>query len=314
MTYPSREEILTAFRSHDIQPPDLTRLLQHWPAGISPHLELLRKDIDAWPEWVVPPGKTLEKSKQADWGFMHAMWFPYEGYEGIWIATLLNVWLFLWDDEFDTRAGSMWENFPAAEKFRQETINFVRSGLGLAASDDDNRNPYDVTSDKRIYGLGEILKEIRGTYSVFQRKIPMREIELYIREQEYEQKIRVSGVVPSVEQFCELAYGYPILELPAPVFEDPDFKIIWHHAAGLLAAVNDVYSLRKEIANDDAIDSLVAIFYAQLGSNRSIDAAWQAIVNLITDRIKEFDEAADRLSTTKRYNDIEALSDNNGTA
>lgn len=60
----------------------------------------------------------------------------------------------------------MWENFPAAEKFRQETIDFVRSGLGLAASDDDDCSPYDITSDKRIYGIREILKEIRGTYSV----------------------------------------------------------------------------------------------------------------------------------------------------
>lgn len=33
-----------------------------------------------------------------------------------------------------------------------------------------------------------------------------------------------------------LTYGYPLLELPDSVFGDPDFKIIWHHAAELLAA------------------------------------------------------------------------------
>lgn len=68
---------------------------------------------------------------------------------------------------------------------------------------------------------------------------------------------------------------------------------------------------QQQKANDNAIDSLVPIFYAQLGGgSSSIDAAWQATADLITDRIKDFDEAADRLCARyKKYNSSDVDSD-----
>lgn len=45
--------------------------------------------------------------------------------------TFLAIWLFLWDDELDEPTGQHSNSFESAQKYRKETVRFIRSTMRL---------------------------------------------------------------------------------------------------------------------------------------------------------------------------------------
>ncbi|KHN95383.1 Terpenoid synthase [Metarhizium album ARSEF 1941] len=281
-----REGVLETMKSASLEPPDLDHLFEHWPRATSPHYRILREEADAFLTWVVPPGRKRESYLASDFAWLFASWFPYAPLEALKILTCANIWLFLWDDEIDAATGSLWDAWDAAEAFRQVTKDFVRACLGLAR---DTGDPYALADDIRIYSGGKALGRLAKIYG------------------NVEQRVRLSDSIQTIEQFCSvrpassgasqemcylpLACGYPVLELPGKVLNDAAFQTCWSRCEEIVAYVNDVWSVRREI-DDNAIDSLVPLFYAQQGD---LDKAWLLTVDMIATKVKEFDDAAESL-------------------
>ena len=73
----------------------------------------------------------LRKLKAADFTYFTALWWPKAELQELTILAFLNIWLFTWDDEIDTPAGSYNQSFEAAQEYRRETLQFVTQSLGL---------------------------------------------------------------------------------------------------------------------------------------------------------------------------------------
>jgi len=222
-------------------------------------------------------------------------------------VTYIAIWLFIWDDEIDSAAGSMWEDWEAAQAYRQETIEYVRWTLGLAP---DGEKP--KTQNHIILSFEVIGTAIRDSCTTGQRQMVYDEMEDFMQMSEQEQRLRLTNDrLPTLEEFwgyrlgssavfiCLAVneYAYGDIELPPEMFQDPDMRCIWEQTNIIISAVNDMLSLKKEIARD-AIDSVIPLMYVQLGS---IQAAMDKTMEFVAAMIKVFDEAERRLY--KRYGD-----------
>ncbi|EED22466.1 conserved hypothetical protein [Talaromyces stipitatus ATCC 10500] len=206
--------------------------------------------------------------------------------------------------QIDNAAGSMWEDWESAQKFRLDTIQYVQYCLGLAPSNQE----YSESTNPIIRAFDVIGFAIRDSCSLSQRKMVYDEMNEFMKQSEQEQRLRLNNdSLPSVDEFWSYRlgasavficlaineYSYGDMDLPTAVFEDPDMKEIWQLTNIIISAVNDMLSLKKEIARD-AIDSVIPIMYVQLGS---VEAAMDKTVEFVVSMIQKFDEAEARLLT-----------------
>lgn len=89
------------------------------------------------------------------------------------------------------------------------------------------------------------------------------EIRYYLEMSENEQRTRLAGVIPSLEEFWQYRLGcsavfvclsfnefaWPDMELPAEFYVDEDVKEIRKCTNMLVAAFNDLVSVKKEIVS-----------------------------------------------------------------
>jgi hypothetical protein len=59
-----------------------------------------------------------------------ASWWAYAPYEALLIATLLSIWLFVWDDESDSvEFSDLINDFEKSCAFRRETMAYIEASL-----------------------------------------------------------------------------------------------------------------------------------------------------------------------------------------
>ena len=103
--------VLAKLRGQKVVLPNLHRIFEAWPKGISPHYEELRQDADKWlkryelvltgicadslmmePSWFSYSSR-LRHIKAADFAYLGATWWPYASYERLKIVTYLTIWV-----------------------------------------------------------------------------------------------------------------------------------------------------------------------------------------------------------------------------
>jgi hypothetical protein len=89
------------------------------------------------------------------------------------------------------------------------------------------------------------------------------EIRLFMEMSELEQRMRLAGVIPSVEEFWRYRLGssavtvcmalnefsWEDMNLPSTFYEDDDVKKVLIHTNTIISAVNDLLSVKKEIVS-----------------------------------------------------------------
>ncbi|GME45697.1 Terpenoid synthase [Neofusicoccum parvum] len=301
MSFDPREQVLAQLRNRSFIIPDLSPCFRDWPIKCSPHLEQIRKDVHAWLEETLGPGRALEISKRADFGLFGATEWPYASYERCRIACLFCAWVFTWDDEIDSSLGSMGDDLESAQTYRYETIQFVKETLGLAP-------PSETPPSNKIIRNFEIVgKALREAYTVEQRWRFFAEVDRFMKGTEDEQRRRLlSRDLPTLAEFWEyrlgssavyicsslIEYAFGDMVLPEGVWEDADMKTILRNTNIHLSGLNDLYSIKKEIANS-AVESLIPILMANEG--HTLTQAVNHVANFVAERSAEMDECADRL-------------------
>ncbi|MCJ1436765.1 hypothetical protein MMC27_006147 [Xylographa pallens] len=224
--------------------------------------------------------------------------------------------------EIDLSTGSLWDDVDGAQNYRTETLDYVRLCLGLSY-DRDWRSV--KPSSPIIRGFEVIGKALRSAYDVEHRERFSQEMKVFVEMSEREQRVRLNGVLPSVEEFwgyrlgssavgvclAALEFTYDDMQLPASIMHNADMELLWDQTNIIISTVNDLLSLKKEMACG-SIQSLLPILYVKLGS---IQAAVDQATKLLIASVRVFEEVAQRLvepqgsSTAKSNPKIRAFID-----
>jgi hypothetical protein len=299
-----RIRLLSSLRDQTIHIPDLVPLFSHWPTKTNSALDHLRLEAQDWLHRTTPPGPVLSELLISDFGFFGATWWPCASFERLRIVTYLSIWLFVWDDEIDHSDGTMCDEFGAAQAYRNQTLAYMRYSLGL----EDILHDPSITNPI-ILNFAPVGDALRSIYTREQRQRVYDTMQFFMNMSEHEQRLRLSGAIPSVEEFWRYRLGssaVPVclafnelswegMDLPRDFYEDADVKKIQKYTNTIVSTVNDLLSLKKEIRRG-AIDSLIPIYLHKVGD---LQTAVDIVVAFLAGEIKAMDEAA--LSLFKRY-------------
>ncbi|CAD6568591.1 MAG: hypothetical protein ASARMPRED_001869 [Alectoria sarmentosa] len=267
---------------------------------MNPAIDQVRREVDEWLTRSVSDHSKLEKLKGGDYGLLGATFWPCASPERLRVATLLSIWLFIWDDEIDSDVGSLSADFDMAQKYRSDTLNSVQNYLGL-----DARGEAPTTIDNVIRSFQVIGDTLRDDCTIEQRRHLMDEIRFFVTKSEVEQRLRLNKHVTSLEDFWRYRLGSGAVrvllclneycndvDLPAHVMRDENMRTLWDLTNINICSINDLFSAQG------STESLIPILYSELGS---VQAAVGEVMTLIQYTIKELDVCAERLLQRFKY-------------
>ncbi|KAL9078210.1 MAG: hypothetical protein Q9157_002863 [Trypethelium eluteriae] len=261
----SRRLLLDSLKGQRIHIPDLHVLFQHWPISINKELERLRFDVDRKLQDFLP-------------GMMAKV---------------------------DAEVGPLASDIQKAHSFRAETIPYVKDCLGIS-----EKVPGVCPSSSIIRSFMAVSEEVCKVYNEEQRSTLVDEIAFFMRTSATEQKARLAPEMPSLPDYIECRMGTSavgvtcgIIEyayekaLPSVVMKDPDMKVLWAQVNIIVWVVNDLLSIKKEIAQD-TVDSLIPLLYLKHGN---VQDAIEIAVSGLEAEIRNFDEISGKLQARYSY-------------
>ncbi|TAQ83097.1 hypothetical protein B7494_g8579 [Chlorociboria aeruginascens] len=313
MAQPFTDRSLLAqyLQSQQVSIPDLRPIFEDWPGtyqeNLCPQEQLqeLRRIVDAKLQSLHSSGavKSLKPLRAADFASFTVLWWPHAALEEQRILAYVVIWLFTWDDEIDEPTGSVADDFQGAERYREETEQFVKFCLQL--------------SDKGTPGQGHpIVQSFRdigdalcGAYDAAQRERFFAEISMFMRMSKREQDIRLQGKLPSLDQYWEFRMGTSAVyigvsmgefanrrTLPKEITDSKTMRRIWDETNVIISITNDLLSLRKEIRLG-CVDSVVPLTCA---TGVDVEVAIQEAVRQLEESKRRLDEAAVELEAENR--------------
>ncbi|PVI05614.1 terpenoid synthase [Periconia macrospinosa] len=309
------ERIFDLVRGRTVNVPDLQAMMEHWPADTNPNLELLESATKARFEWLFPGAenqKRLKKMHKTYAALFAAMWWPYAPVEALYTAAWLSIWLFVWDDETDSAEFSdIVYDFDRACDFRTETLRFIRESLRLPDNSDsrDCPSPSDSTASLGpenifIYNFEDVGRAVSEFENGRLAAKFYDELEVFVKMTELEQKVHLSGELPTVSEYLErrmgssgvhvclvlTEYAYQI-EIPDAVYHETEMKVLWHETNMNISVCNDILSAKKELQVGQT-DSLIPLLAVELGS---VQSALDVASKMLQDSVIAIDAAADAL-------------------
>ncbi|KAF2121055.1 isoprenoid synthase domain-containing protein [Lophiotrema nucula] len=231
----SRQQLLDSLRGQNLHIPDLRVIFQHWPQAVSPHLEGLKLDVPDRLLNLTSSSKKLARLHKAEFGLFSATWWPTASLERGKILTCLCMWLFIWDDEIDAEVGRLAGDLKASQKFRDTTIRYIKSCLGLS-------NAKYPTPENRIIAFFKVIGDATlEAYTLDQRELLLKELEFFMETSEVEQRRRLSEDLPTLDEYitCRMGtsavgvtsafneFASDLAPLPTHVMNDPEIRTLW---------------------------------------------------------------------------------------
>ncbi|KAL1877797.1 hypothetical protein Plec18167_004766 [Paecilomyces lecythidis] len=195
-----RKRLVRSLRGKTFIIPDLESIFHHWPYAVNPEVDRLKKELNQRMEQYFS-GNMLRKMQQADAAVFGASWWPYASYDTLYVAACLGLWLFAWDDETDSvEISTMLNDSERGAAFRQETKDFIRQFLVPDSDHSISKNP--IITNFEVVGVA-----IRDACTNSQRETFFRELEYFIDMVDEEQKVLLSGRLPTVEEYQRRRMG-----------------------------------------------------------------------------------------------------------
>jgi hypothetical protein len=214
---------------------------------VSPSELIINPLSDQSLDSLCPDPVKATKLKSCDFALFAASWFPQAGFEELRILSFLAYWLFAWDDEIDQESGVLAHDFTAADQYRRDTIEYVAQCLELETcdssassvqSDNDALWPphpivrsFDVIGkalcEAYDYGVSApsffksitpfpMSAELYDHYSFKfvncvshsdQRQTFFEEMVYFLEKSEAEQQMKLSKLIPNVQEYNEIRLG-----------------------------------------------------------------------------------------------------------
>ncbi|MCJ1312340.1 hypothetical protein MMC25_006014 [Agyrium rufum] len=299
MMYSSSQSILDSLRGQSVTMCDLNRLYSTWPKETHPEVDRLRADVDRWLDETMAGSPSFKVLKKSDFGLFGATWWPRAPFDRLRIVTYLAVWLFTWDDEIDSSLGSLWDEMDHAQAYRAETLRYVAQCLDLPVSDCQSHFEPSSPIISNFLVIGTAIREL---YDMEQRQRFYQEVECFMEMSEREQRLRLNSTLPSIEEFWKYRLGSSAvgiclalqeislgdMHLPSSTLDGAEMRLLWDQTNIIISTVNDMLSLKKEIANG-SVESLIPLLYASSGD---VQVAMNQTTLFLIASIREFDETA----------------------
>ncbi|KAI9728456.1 MAG: hypothetical protein M1828_003857 [Chrysothrix sp. TS-e1954] len=196
---------------------------------------------------------------------------------------------------------SLSENLEEGRKFRNDMNAMISRSLGFGNNEQDMEN---LQVPPVIGCFSEIGNAIRQAYNDDQCRRLVNEICLFTNMSAVEQQAHLTERMPTVREYQDERLGYSgvgvglalleycfAMKLPHAVLEGQDFQIIRKETNTSMSIVNDLLSLKKEVAQGQ-VRSLLPILYANIGN---IQSAVDAAMVMLKHSIKKFEQAAHNL-------------------
>ncbi|KAI0441626.1 isoprenoid synthase domain-containing protein [Xylaria telfairii] len=310
-----RGQLLLNLRGRTARIPDLRPIFEGWKGihhhHISPYVGHLRKTVNERIQSLNFSDSKQELLEQADFGLFTALWWPEASFERIQILAYLVIWIFTWDDEIDEPTGAYSESFSDAQTYRAQTLHFVETCMGLSEISSDN-NSLSCRQNGLVESFGVIGSALRNCYDISQRRRFRDEIARFMDASEAEQRGRLNGEVPTIEEYWAFRMGtiaayiasaageYSMgAHLPQELMDSKAMRALWDETNVITSITNDLLSLGKEISLG-CIDSIVPLTFA---STNDLHEAVLLSVEALSASKQRFDEAAVALLAETRETD-----------
>lgn len=133
----------------------------------------------------------------------------------------------------------------------------------------------------------------------------MQQLEFFVEMSELEQRVQLSGHLPSLESYqrrrmgtsavgvCMAIHEYALdMCLPQYIVDSPNMQSLWKETNIIISVYNDILSVKKEVAQNQ-VDSLIPLLY--IANDHDPQAAIDDATKILVDAIAHFELAADAL-------------------
>ncbi|KAI1451771.1 terpenoid synthase [Annulohypoxylon moriforme] len=297
---------LRGLRGKLLQVPDLRPIYASWTSGLNPHCEELRAFIDEKIDIYVKNEKARAKTRAIDLGWFASLCYPSAEMEQLKTMALMSMVFFIFDDtidkEIDDETPDFASDFDAATKLRQDSIAYMRYKLFQGC----NKPVVDaepLCAPQEFASFAEFAPRVTaaGPGQVDIEKLA-DDIQDFIDTNALEQTYRLSGSIPSIEEYWTYRHGvgavFPYctlhqyvnnISLPDGLAWCEEVRVLRLETSFQPLLCNDLYSLKKEM-KEDTPTNLVPIMVAETG--KSLDVVVHELVEQMYSSARKFDVAA----------------------
>ena len=294
----NQNAILNALRGQTLCIPSLTPLFRTWPAPQpNPHYRSAVPLVDQAIDRIAATQPLIAKRKRDDIALLTALWYPHADQHVLQTLAWFAVWVVCWDDCVDANEGDLAGDFDKAERWRFKSLEGSRESLRLD----------DTGSNGQVDAINAIFKDFGNSF--YQCPKPQRqrlydEVQFFIKCCSTEQKLQLERFIPDYDSYmsfrlgtiggrmlCALVEHATSDELP-PLIADSVYRVeIWNQVCILLTLLNDMLSLKKELASDCVINAVSAL----LSLEKDLAAVIGDLKGKMREAVEKFDRAAESL-------------------
>ncbi|PYI35303.1 terpenoid synthase [Aspergillus indologenus CBS 114.80] len=298
----STDELLATFRQkirgQKATIPDLYALFPDWKPVIHPGYERARHEVlNPWIERWVPNRATSRKLQKADFGVFAAIICARSSFEVLCTVSKAFAWYFIWDDIFD--CGILANDKDKAREYRAQSIQYFHAVLG-EKDDFPNLTCLPEELHHALLCWNEVADHIRSVRSKDTLEVLLRQKLYYVESVDTVDTVYSGNHVPSLKQYLSrrerTAGVYPVIatipfihgiDVSQQQLDSELMQLLWKHTSHLVHMINDMFSLRKEIA-DGQIENLIPVL--MLNNDVDCDAAMKWAVKLVEEAAQSFQD------------------------
>jgi Terpene synthase family 2, C-terminal metal binding len=229
---------------------------------LSPHFETIEKSTMEWAQQfnLLTSDAALERFKKGKFALLTARAFPVDNLEVLLPIADLNTWLFLFDDQCDeTLEGKTAAHLHATTCL---LVDVMINGVSLGA---DSTPPL-------VAGFSEVWQRLQKLGSNAWQQRFINRVKEYLKACTWEAQNREHGYNPTVEQYmvARVYNGAALIEveavevmyniqLPEEVMRHEVVQQLGWLAAKLICFSNDIFSIKKELENEEAHNLVLVI-------------------------------------------------------
>ncbi|CAM1506996.1 Fc.00g066370.m01.CDS01 [Cosmosporella sp. VM-42] len=308
--------VLARLIGHTFAIPNLKRLFVTWPEVLTnPHYRSIVPLVNQALDRISAKLPLLAKRKKDDIALLTALWYPHAEKEVLQTLALFAVWLVCWDDIVDGNEGDLSADLERANTWRDTTVDTMKIALGTDVFGEPKGEEEGDADDVNLI-LQDFGERYRKTAPVEQCTRLFAELCSFVKGCGIEQRIRLEGQVPTYKFYmtfrlqtvgggplCSLVEYATQERLPPSIHDSKYRKWLWDQVCVLLALINDLLSLKKEVAAGCVVNAVATLFT----SKKHVGDVGIEVEEKMEKAVEDFEHAAEGLLGIKAVKEDEEL-------
>ncbi|KAH6617911.1 isoprenoid synthase domain-containing protein [Chaetomium sp. MPI-SDFR-AT-0129] len=293
--------------------PNLWPAFAGWKHGVNPLHGRVKLAVDARLEGLFEDPRVVEKVKAVDIGLFAAGVLVDVPYDILETMAFYSIWLVLWDDyidgeDADAGGGNGGETTDLAAEYCRRSVAFVKHSLQLderEVSDEGLGGQQAVVPEaptKVCESFADVGRRFVEVCDLAARREMFGHLKEYMEGCVVEHRWKSSGKIPNVEEYyafrlkvtsvdvmldlCRVTNGFVF---PKEILDSEEVAIMHLTINKLFIAVNDIFSLKKELKVGE-FGNLIPIKMRAL--NMDLATTLESVVQDMHNLVRDFDRSA----------------------